>query len=68
LAASLATESVARSSSFNSIPVAHWNRHSGGIPFPERIGFQNGSNVEIAITINANQTKAAPWAFELGND
>jgi hypothetical protein len=64
----LATESVARSSSFNSIPVAHWNRHSGGIPFPERIGFQNGSNVEIAITINANQTKAAPWAFELGND
>ncbi|MCH2287917.1 MAG: hypothetical protein MK481_10740 [SAR324 cluster bacterium] len=48
--------------------MAHGNRHSGGMPFPERMGFQNGSHVEIAITINANQTKAAPWAFELGND
>ena len=37
--------------------MAHWNRHSGGMPFPERIGFQNGCNVEIAITINANQTQ-----------
>ena len=45
--------------------MAHGNRHSGGMPFPERMGFQNGSHVEIAITINANQTKAAPWALSL---